>query len=170
MILPDTWHNVGSKIRYLRKANRLTLKQLARGCDLSANTISMVERSEVSPTIETICKIAHALGVSPSSLFLEICHTEVVLQRASEDPLDEALPQQTLRTLSCAAHRAARTPQATALVRFSILCLSGQVELELDGQTYLLEPGDNLAFNSDAYHRWHRISQTTGIAVLVLSG
>lgn len=170
MSLPDTWHNVGSKIRYLRKANGLTLKQLARGCNLSANTISMVERSEVSPTIETICKIAHALGVSPSSLFLEICQTAVVLQRAGEEPLDGSLPQQALHTLTCAASRSGCGMDAASPLRSSILCLSGEIELELDGQTYLLAPGDNLAFNSDAYHRWHNNSPTTGIAVLVLSG
>jgi quercetin dioxygenase-like cupin family protein len=52
--------------------------------------------------------------------------------------------------------------------RHSILCLCGQVELELDGQIYALNPGDSLAFNSDAFHRWRNTGNGTGIAVLVL--
>ena len=84
MAVHESWRNVGNKIRYLRKSSGLTLKQLARGCDLSANTISLVERSEVAPSIETLCKIATALGVAPSSLFLEVCRPKVVLQRVDE--------------------------------------------------------------------------------------
>lgn len=176
MTANETWRNVGNKIRYLRKANGLTIKQLARGCNLSPNTISGVERSEVSPSIETICKIATALGVSPSSLFLEICQPRVILQRASEENLDQHMTAQTLKTLAgaalptgCTRNAAPLTPDAGSSTRYFILCLCGQVEIELDGQTYMLNPGDNLAFNSDAFHRWHNTSNTTGIAVLVLS-
>jgi quercetin dioxygenase-like cupin family protein len=46
--------------------------------------------------------------------------------------------------------------------------LCGQVELELDGQSYNLNPGDSLAFNSDAFHRWRNTGTATGIAVLIL--
>ena len=177
MVHHETWHNVGSKIRYLRKSNRLTLKQLARGCDLSANTISLVERSEVAPSIETLCKIANALGVSPSSLFLEACKPRVVLQRADEVCDDLDIARQTLQVLatspqtaSCAltTKTGALSPESLATRRHSILCLCGQVELELDGQNYCLNPGDSLAFNSDAFHRWRNSGETTGIAVLVL--
>jgi len=178
MALHETWLNVGNKIRYLRKSNGLTLKQLARGCDLSANTISMVERSEVSPSIETLCKIAHALGVSPSSLFLEICTPTVVLQRAENSGVETNIAGQTLQILATAPQTtgcmlaAPKTPdrahEATDTRRHSILCMCGQVELELEGQTYCLNPGDSLAFNSDAFHRWRNTGESTGIAVLII--
>jgi DNA-binding XRE family transcriptional regulator len=54
----ESWRNVGHKIRYLRKADQLTIKQLAAGSGLSANAISLVERGEVAPTVETLCKVA----------------------------------------------------------------------------------------------------------------
>ncbi|MFZ5911985.1 MAG: helix-turn-helix domain-containing protein [Chloroflexota bacterium] len=178
MALHETWLNVGNKIRYLRKSSGLTLKQLARGCDLSANTISMVERSEVSPSIETLCKIAHALGVSPSSLFLEICKPTVVLQRAENSGAETNIAGQTLQIFATAPQTAGcmlaapKTPdrahEATETRRHSILCLCGQVELELEGQTYSLNPGDSLAFNSDAFHRWRNTGESTGIAVFIV--
>lgn len=178
MAVHETWLSVGNKIRYLRKANGLTLKQLARGCDLSANTISMVERSEVSPSIETLCKIAHALGVSPSSLFLEVCRPTVVLQRADVSGAETDIAGQTLQILATApqttgcilaAPKPSKTVQEPPLNRrHSILCLCGQVELELEGQTYILNPGDSLAFNSDAFHRWRNTGESTGIAVLMV--
>ncbi len=178
MTLHETWRNVGNKIRYLRKSNGLTLKQLARGCDLSANTISLVERSEVAPSIETLCKIANALGVSPSSLFLEVCKPRVVLQRANEENLEGNITEQTLQIFASAPQitgcmlDARKVPTSTleplANRRHSILCLCGQVELELDGQNYCLNPGDSLAFTSDAFHRWRNSGDSTGIAVLIL--
>ena len=170
----ESWRNVGEKIRYLRKFNGLTLKQLARGCDLSANTISLVERSAVAPNIDTLCRIANALGVSPSSLFLEICKPRVVLQRANEENLETDISEQTLQVFAnvstateCMKKASPSELASPSTRRHSILCLCGQVELELDGQTYCLNPGDSLAFNSDAFHRWRNSGDSTGIAVLV---
>jgi transcriptional regulator with XRE-family HTH domain len=170
----ESWRNVGEKIRYLRKSNGLTLKQLARGCDLSANTISLVERSEVAPNIDTLCRIANALGVSPSSLFLEICKPKVVVQRANEENLETNITEQTLQVFANAPTSMGcmqkASPSELTLPpdrRHSILCLCGQIELELDGQIYCLNPGDSLAFNSDAFHRWRNSGNSTGIAVLV---
>jgi quercetin dioxygenase-like cupin family protein len=60
------------------------------------------------------------------------------------------------------------TPESLLTRRHSILCICGQVELELDGQNYCLNPGDSLAFNSDAFHRWRNSGDSTGIAVLIL--
>ena len=175
MTVHESWRNVGNKIRFLRKSNGLTLKQLARGCDLSANTISLVERSEVAPNIETLCKIANALGVSPSSLFLEVCKPSVVLQRAKDEHLGTDITEQTLQIFAnaptvsgCMLKTSPAEPESALTRRHSILCLCGQVELELDGQNYCLHPGDSLAFNSDAFHRWHNSGDLTGIAVLVL--
>jgi len=177
MTVHESWRNVGSKIRYLRKSNGLTLKQLARGCDLSANTISLVERSEVAPSIETLCKIATALGVAPSSLFLEVCKPKVILQRVDEAGKETDVAKQTLQifatapvTKSCMAANPKTSISASEPFsnrRHSILCLCGQVELELDGQNYCLNPGDSLAFNSDAFHRWRNSCDSTGIAVLI---
>lgn len=178
MTLHETWRNVGNKIRYLRKSNGLSLKQLARGCDLSANTISLVERSEVAPSIETLCKIANALGVSPSSLFLEVCKPKVVLQRADESGRLTDIPGQAFQILATASSspscmpvpsKTSKTaPQPLSTRRHSILCLCGQVELEVEGQSYCLNPGDSLAFNSDAFHRWRNTGDSTGIAILIL--
>lgn len=167
----ESWHNVGSKIRFLRKANGLTVKQLAQGSDLSNNTISMVERSEVAPTIETLCKIANALGVSPASLFLEVCKPRVNLQRATTacSPELDGNAAQFLSALPKDANKQQEMiPGNLPTQHHSILCLSGQVELELDCQNFILNPGDNLDFCSDGFHRWHNTSDSAGIIVIVL--
>ena len=172
-----SWRNVGHKIRHLRKENQLTIRQLATGCDLSPNAISLIERGEVAPTITTVCKVAMALGVSASSLFQEVCPNEVIVKRARERTSDSA--EQALEALSCAitaeGQAAARPlseqfePQVPGYSPEFVLCLSGQLEYEADGQRYQLEPGDSLSFNGNALHCWQNSGGITAVAVMVLA-
>jgi transcriptional regulator with XRE-family HTH domain len=176
----ESWRNVGHKIRYLRKANQLTIKQLAAGSGLSANAISLVERGEVAPTVETLCKVASALGVSASSLLQGICPSQVILTRAGDydagQPADRALG-----ALACAVAPAEARPAPTiydlagdgeaGLADYShafVLCLNGQIEHEADGKCYQLEPGDSLSFNGNVLHCWRNPGQDTAVAVLIL--
>lgn len=178
MAVHETWRNVGNKIRYLRKSSGLTLRQLARGCDLSTNTIGLIERSEVAPNVESLCKIANALGVSPSSLFLEVCQPRVVLLRAEEGSGGKDTAGQAAQTLASASvpsscFRARQNddkaqPEALSSQRHSVLCLCSQIELELDGRYYCLNPGDSLAFNSNTFHRLRNSGDSNGIAILIL--
>lgn len=174
----ETWKNVGNKIRHLRKMNQLTIRQLANGCDLSANAISLVERGEVAPSVATLCKIARALGVSASSLFQEVCSAGVIVSRAGEVVPNVGVDR-FLGELSCALPRSAPSDHPRAKdrdfyerffegLRQSVLCLSGCLILEVDDQTYCLEPGDQLSFNAQAFHRWHNPGATTGVAVVTL--
>lgn len=194
----ESWQNIGRRIRKLRKENRLTLKQLAAGCQLSPNTISLVERGEVAPTVVTLCKVAHTLGVSASAFFHDICPTEVVLVRAGDAP--GMAPSAALRDPSTAlrmqgdagGHRSPDQPESAfhlltgremprsnplsqqgscnfpAHINQMVLCVCGQVECEVDDQSYLLNPGDSLSFNGQAFHRWRTAGAETGIAVMVV--
>ena len=63
---------LGRRIRQLRQARpeRLTQEDLAERADISVSFLSMIERGERAPHIETLIHIASALGVSISELFL----------------------------------------------------------------------------------------------------
>lgn len=176
----ETWKNVGGKIRQLRRANQLTIRQLAKGCDLSANAISLVERGEVAPSVATLCKIARALGVSASSLFHEVCTPDVVLSRAGRASPD-ALIERAIDSLGGArlpdgwsssdTHSKRIKDSACELPgvsRHSVLCLCGRITFEVDDQSFCLEAGDQLSFNGEAFHRWHNTGDSTGVAVLIL--
>ncbi len=169
----ESWLGVGTRIRKLRKENGLTLKQLAAGCDLSPNAISLVERGEVAPTVMTLCKIAHALGVSAASFFQDICPTEVILQRAGERP-DSAPPEAAVRALVHSRFPVVSSPDNHSVCSMPnrmtqmVLCVSGSIEYQVDDQRYLLNPGDSLTFNGDASHRWRNPGQAAGVAVMVL--
>lgn len=59
----------GKRVAELRKAAGLSQEQFAFKCNLDRTYIGTIERGEKSPTLNTICKIASALGVTKSFLF-----------------------------------------------------------------------------------------------------
>ena len=55
-------------LRYYRLHNKLTQEELAEKVDLSAKYISDLERSEFSPSLEKLDKLAEALNVETYKL------------------------------------------------------------------------------------------------------
>lgn len=162
----DSWLVVGRRIRRLRKENGLTLRQLARGCDLSANTISLIERGLVAPTIETLCKIAHAFGVSAGSLFSEVCAAEVVLNRASTAPCPSVNHGHQNQTLAVDEHPVEGV--CASRVCRTVMCVSGRMRYEVDEQSYDLGPGDSLTFYGEGRGVWRNPSGEVGVAIMFL--
>jgi transcriptional regulator with XRE-family HTH domain len=60
---------LGQQIREMRLARGLSIKELSRRSEVSAGTISQIERGLVSPSIRSLRNICHSLGVPISVLF-----------------------------------------------------------------------------------------------------
>lgn len=65
----DLHRAIGQSIRRERKAQELTLKQLARRTGLSVSLLSQIERAESSASVSSLFKIASALKLKMSELF-----------------------------------------------------------------------------------------------------
>jgi transcriptional regulator with XRE-family HTH domain len=63
---------VGLRIRHLRvsRIGRMTQEDLSERAHISVSFLSMIERGERSPHLETLAKIAEALEVRLADLFL----------------------------------------------------------------------------------------------------
>ena len=53
--------NAGERVRRLREAKGLSLRDLARDAKVSAPMLSQVERGETSPTLQVAARIASGL-------------------------------------------------------------------------------------------------------------
>lgn len=63
---------VGKKIRLLRTSRfgpKMTQEDLAERASISVSFLSMIERGERAPHLETLAKVAQALGVPLTELF-----------------------------------------------------------------------------------------------------
>ena len=60
---------LGQRLRFIRKENHLTLKELSQRADLSVPYLSDMERSVVNPSIDTLQKVAKAYNMTVKELF-----------------------------------------------------------------------------------------------------
>lgn len=62
-------NSVSENIRKLRIKKGISQDRLSKDADLALNTVVKIETGEINLTVETLEKIAKALGVSTGDLF-----------------------------------------------------------------------------------------------------
>ena len=60
---------LGKRIRTLRKLKALTQEELGERAGLSYKFVGEIERGKVNPSLDSLVKIANALGVKAGNLF-----------------------------------------------------------------------------------------------------
>ena len=153
--------NVGRKLHELRKQKQLSLRALADRCNLTANAIGKIERSEVSPTISSLEMLANALDVDILEFFFQNTEKDVVLVR--QDMLKEAPePNIQIQNLGIGLKNQLFEPYCMTIPPYKtisegsvseygevfIYCLTGTIEIIVHGGNYCLLTGDNLLFKS----------------------
>lgn len=66
--MKETAARVGARIRYLRQQRELSQERLALDAGLNPAFLGHLERGLKSPTVDTLAKIASALGITLSEL------------------------------------------------------------------------------------------------------
>jgi len=176
---------IGRRIRALREARGLSLRDLAGRSGVSAPMLSQVERGSTSPTLAVAGKIASGLSLSLSQLLRLEEGVHVVVSRRSErrsvrsgghryEPVTPDLPGQrasvTLHGLKPRA-RTGGAPLHEAGSRETVLVQTGTVALVLDGERYLLEEGDAITFDADLPHHIENPGRTeANFAAVVTAG
>ena len=59
---------LGQRLRFIRKENQLTLKELSQLSELSVPYLSDMERGVVNPSVDTLRKVAKAYNISVKDL------------------------------------------------------------------------------------------------------
>lgn len=68
MELKDRLKNIGISIKSERLRRGISQEELAEKCDISRNSVSLIETGKINPTIIRVIDIANVLGVSIDSL------------------------------------------------------------------------------------------------------
>jgi len=176
---------VGDRVKALREAMGLSLRDLARASGVSAPMVSQVERGETSPTLSVATKIASGLEMTLSQLLRldEEPHVAVV-RRADRvtmardghqlAQLSPALPGQrhsvSLHTLrpNAATGGAGDPPLHEPGSRETAVVLEGSLVLALGGERFELASGDAITFDADLPHHFENSgrNQASFIAVV----
>ncbi|MBB6097627.1 transcriptional regulator with XRE-family HTH domain [Deinobacterium chartae] len=67
---------IGSQLRDLRTAKRLSLRQLARAVHSSPAHLCMIENGQVRPSLDLLTRLAHAFGLSLEALLAYLSEDE----------------------------------------------------------------------------------------------
>ena len=173
---------VGPRVRELREQRNLSLRALAETCNISPNTVSLIERGLSSPSVDTLQRLASGLGVPIVAFFeTEDSQARLVLSQSTDRARSRA-PGMTIEHLGSglADHAFASflitmepsTRTHTAPIEHSgaewVYCLEGLVEYQVEGEEYRLEPGDNLLFDASLPHRWRNPGPLQAQMLLIL--
>ncbi|MGB7684743.1 MAG: XRE family transcriptional regulator [Solirubrobacterales bacterium] len=176
---------VGPRIRALRDAMGLSLRDLGERSGVSAPMLSQVERGETSPTLAVAAKIAAGLELTLSQLLRLDEGQHVAVSRAADrrryqhgkhrfEELTPPLPGQradvSLHTLEPGAATGGREdpPMHEPGSRETAVVLSGTLALVVDGSRHELQEGDSVTFDADLPHHFENDGEepTRFIAVI----
>ncbi len=179
---------VGPRIRALREAMDLSLRDLADRSGVSAPMLSQVERGETSPTLAVAARIAAGLELTLSQLLRLDEDRHVVIVRRGQgrkrrrgghrvEELTPALPGQ---RADVSRHRL--VPGAVTAgpgdppihepgSRETAVVVEGTPTLVVDGMRHDLRAGDSVTFDADlAHHFENNASEPAELIAVVAAG
>ena len=174
---------VGQRVRQLRVESGMSIRALAEEGGLSVNTLSLIENGKISPSVSTLHRVAQALGVPITAFFEAPSSLEQVVFVPSVERTGQQFGHGVCEDLSigfagrglhpCVVTLEPHKGSGADLIVHTgyefVYCLAGRITYTVDGQCYLLAPGDSLIFESHLPHRWQNLDDEPAQMLLVLA-
>jgi transcriptional regulator with XRE-family HTH domain len=173
--------SVGTRLRALRAERNLSQRALADLAGISPNSVSLIEREEISPSVATLQNLATALHVRVSYFFETETEERVLHSKAKDRPCVDSrgvciqsigarIHEQEVEPFR--VHLSPRTSSGERQVIHAghevVYCIKGKFEYLIDGTIYQLEPGDFLLFEADQPHLWRNPYDSDAEFILIL--
>jgi quercetin dioxygenase-like cupin family protein len=175
--------SLGEALRFHREQKRMSLRALAEKTGFTAGFLSQIENGQASPSISSMEKIAHELGVTLGQFFLSANKQPVNVVRAI-DRVHMALDWSQadiagLGSLSSNPQFRAsmirirpggitgKHPRPSISDEFAII-FEGKAVLKLEDSEQVLERGDSVTIVAGTGRQWRNESDTL-IEILVIS-
>lgn len=173
---PSLEASVGTAIRELRQRDGLTIAVVAEQAGVSRGMLSKIENGQTSAGMDTLARIARALGVSMSMLFSKYDATA-----SSAQHIKKGMGMEVVRRGTKSGHTyhllaydqgpvklfepflitieddSQRYPSFEHPGTEFLYMLSGRLEYRCGQETYQLEPGDSLSFPGEVPHGPERL-------------
>ena len=178
---------IGSRVRALRDAMDLSLRDLAERSGVSAPMLSQVERGDTSPTLQVAARIAAGLELTLSQLLrLDEGPGRVVVVSPEErryggtdghhyEVLTPPLPGQRAEVTRHILAPGAQTggpadpPRHEPGARETALVEAGALVLHIDSERHALAAGDCVTFDADLPHHFENSGTEEATMLAVVS-
>jgi len=171
----DLW--LGQQIRALRKAQKLSLAQLAERSDLSIGNLSQIERGVRSPSVRSLQRLSECLKVPIADLF----QTRALPPASELGTILRRKARPILNLSKSGCHKELLTPMMPGTLQLLLVTLdpggssgaehyshkgeeagvviAGAMKLWIEDQAYTLKEGDSFRFKSTRRHRFESASK-----------
>ena len=163
-----TTEEVGLRLKEVRKAAQMTLKEVAQASGMSPTHISEIERGKTSPTVGALRKIAAALG-KDTAYFVEDAalprvsvvkkeDREVVLLKGESEvfikgkALTAGIPAGRVELVLVEESDGGSVSYTPHDGEEALVMLSGTAHAVVDGREYVVESGDCLHYSGKLEH------------------
>ena len=183
----DLLRTIGSRLRALRKTQKIRLLELAKAAGVDAATISRIETGQMTGTLESHMKLARALGVKLTALYegleeaqakrgvalqLPSSRTEVYVHQAGKSSLSmlttEVLRKKLMPVLITIEPGGSTQKEEARLGTEKFLyVLDGELEATIGGQVHRLKRGSTLYFEASIPHALRNAGRSTSRCLAV---
>ena len=187
--------NLGIRLRDYREMVSLSVRELARRIKVSPSLISQIEHGRVTPSVETLYRIANELHLSVGDFFNDKDHARrgrSTKERAEPNGIVQRRQTRKKVQLAGGVTWERLTPSPTSNVEFlhviyevgsescpkdSLLrhggkeyacVLSGHLGVRIGFEEYELSPGDSITFDAQMPHRLWTIGNEPVTAIWVI--
>lgn len=174
--------NVGKRLKALRAARGLSIRGLAGQSGLAVNTLSLIENGKTSPSVSTLQQLAAALKVPVTAFFKPDAEQKYIVFTPVQERPQTEIEKARLQDLGAGLATRAVQPLVVTLQKGGgsgsapivhtgyefVYCLTGRILYTIEDETYLLNPGDSLLFESHLPHRWENVDMGESQLLLVL--
>ena len=177
---------VGPRVKALREAEGLSLRDLAERSGVSAPMLSQVERGETSPTLQVAARIASGLQLRLSQL-LRLDEQDTRHDRAPGErraggtdghryevltpPLPGQRAEVSRHTLApgAATGGPGDPPMHEPGARETTVVEAGELRLLIDGAEHALAAGDCVTFDADLPHHFENHGKEEAVLLAIVS-
>jgi transcriptional regulator with XRE-family HTH domain len=164
--------DVGRRLREVRERSGLSQRALAKRSQISNATISLIESSKLNPSVSTLKRILDGIQMDLSAFFAtEAPDSQPVVYRESELveigrgkisywQVGRELADRSMQILHERYAPGSDTGKVTLHHKGEEggVVIRGHLELTVDGERYVLGPGDAYYFDSSRPHRFRNVS------------
>ena len=179
---------LGNRIKALRAERHLRQRQLADKAGLTPSMVSQIESGRLSPSLNTVGKLAGALGVPIASLFEPAPNGRLHVSRKRDYPvvsfdgtserwhvLGAGLFRGKIRSVvSTLDARDAGVKTDKVVIEPGQMKLfyviEGEVALHYNGEAHRLDAGDSAYLDGGTPHGWENVGSTAATALWVILG
>ncbi|MBN2166338.1 MAG: helix-turn-helix transcriptional regulator [Marinilabiliaceae bacterium] len=181
--------NAGSKIKEIRQLKNISIDELASRSGLDINQIEMIESGSIMPSIAPIIKIARALSVRPGTFLDDEDTIGPIITKSDEKTEGTSFSSTNINNTNLSFFPLANgksgrhmepfiihvTPTKNNIELSSthegeefIYVISGSIEIKYGNDTFILNTGDSIYYDSIINHKVIAANQSSATILAVV--